>query len=90
VRWPRAPGVATVRQSSARWRRSQTPRPGEVRQQAALADALLAIAERHPEHYDEAHSQTFEIEVERERARFGTWYELFPRSWGGFAGVRSS
>jgi starch synthase (maltosyl-transferring) len=21
------------------------------------------------------------------RARFGSWYELFPRSWGGFAGV---
>ena len=20
--------------------------------------------------------------------RFGSWYELFPRSWGGFAGVR--
>jgi starch synthase (maltosyl-transferring) len=27
------------------------------------------------------------IDVERERARFGSWYELFPRSWGGFAGV---
>jgi starch synthase (maltosyl-transferring) len=25
--------------------------------------------------------------VDRERARFGAWYELFPRSWGGFAGV---
>ena len=25
--------------------------------------------------------------MERERARFGSWYELFPRSWGGFAGV---
>ena len=23
------------------------------------------------------------IEVDRERARFGAWYELFPRSWGG-------
>ena len=22
-----------------------------------------------------------------ERATFGSWYELFPRSWGGFAGV---
>jgi starch synthase (maltosyl-transferring) len=28
-----------------------------------------------------------EVEVDRERARFGSWYELFPRSWGGFAGV---
>ena len=26
-------------------------------------------------------------DVDRERARFGAWYELFPRSWGGFAGV---
>ena len=26
--------------------------------------------------------------MERERARFGSWYELFPRSWGGFEGVR--
>jgi starch synthase (maltosyl-transferring) len=25
--------------------------------------------------------------ADRERARFGAWYELFPRSWGGFAGV---
>jgi starch synthase (maltosyl-transferring) len=28
-----------------------------------------------------------ELFVDRERARFGSWYELFPRSWGGFAGV---
>ena len=28
-----------------------------------------------------------EVDVERERARFGAWYELFPRSWGGFKGV---
>src|SRR5215216_4813481 len=28
-----------------------------------------------------------ELAVDRERARFGSWYELFPRSWGGFAGV---
>lgn len=30
-----------------------------------------------------------EVDVERERARFGAWYELFPRSWGGFEGVRA-
>jgi starch synthase (maltosyl-transferring) len=30
---------------------------------------------------------TLEVDVERERARFGSWYELFPRSWGGFRGV---
>jgi starch synthase (maltosyl-transferring) len=27
------------------------------------------------------------IEVDRERARFGAWYELFPRSWGGLKAV---
>jgi len=30
-----------------------------------------------------------EVDVERERARFGSWYELFPRSWGGFKGVEA-
>jgi starch synthase (maltosyl-transferring) len=36
-----------------------------------------------------AWSQTYEIDVDRELARFGSWYELFPRSWGGFEGVRA-
>ncbi len=31
--------------------------------------------------------QTLELVVDAERASFGAWYELFPRSWGGFAGV---
>ena len=31
-----------------------------------------------------------EVDVERERARFGSWYELFPRSWGGFKGVEKA
>ena len=33
-------------------------------------------------------SAPLEADVERERARFGAWYELFPRSWGGFKGVQ--
>ncbi len=32
-------------------------------------------------------ARPFAVDVDRERARFGSWYELFPRSWGGFAGV---
>ncbi len=32
-------------------------------------------------------SQTFELDVDRERGAFGAWYELFPRSFGGFKGV---
>jgi len=34
-------------------------------------------------------SATLEVDVDRELARFGSWYELFPRSWGGFEGVRA-
>jgi starch synthase (maltosyl-transferring) len=34
-----------------------------------------------------ASDETLEILVDSERASFGSWYELFPRSWGGFAGV---
>jgi starch synthase (maltosyl-transferring) len=33
-------------------------------------------------------SPPLEADVERVRARFGAWYELFPRSWGGFKGVQ--
>jgi starch synthase (maltosyl-transferring) len=36
-----------------------------------------------------ASSPVYEVDVDRELARFGSWYELFPRSWGGFEGVRA-
>jgi starch synthase (maltosyl-transferring) len=49
---------------------------------------LLAACERHP---DRSRSTLValaaEIDVDRPRARFGAWYELFPRSWGGLPGV---
>src|SRR6476646_7014366 len=32
-------------------------------------------------------ARTLGVDADRERARFGFWYELFPRSWGGFRGV---
>ena len=31
----------------------------------------------------------FPLEVDRVKARFGAWYELFPRSWGGLKGVEA-
>ncbi len=36
-----------------------------------------------------ASSEVYAVNVDRELARFGAWYELFPRSWGGFEGVRT-
>ncbi|TML54118.1 MAG: DUF3416 domain-containing protein [Actinobacteria bacterium] len=37
---------------------------------------------------EKAWSTTYSVDVDRVLGRFGSWYELFPRSWGGFAGVR--
>jgi starch synthase (maltosyl-transferring) len=50
-------------------------------------DLFAAMEEKQPRH-ESTTLEPFQIlEVDRERARFSTWYELFPRSWGGFKGV---
>ena len=54
----------------------------------ALGEELLAAVERDEERHGRVtldEPQT--VEVDRLRARFGAWYELFPRSWGGLKGV---
>ena len=56
--------------------------PGDLDAWRAAADALGA--EERP---GAARSGPLPIEVERERARAGAWYELFPRSWGGLRAV---
>ena len=57
--------------------------PDDPRIVAALDAEVAAIMRRHP---DRTGSTVFkpglELKVERERARFGAWYELFPRSTG--------
>jgi starch synthase (maltosyl-transferring) len=54
-------------------------------EELALEQALGAAGGKRSE---KAWSQTFSVDVDRVLGRFGSWYELFPRSWGGFAGVR--
>jgi starch synthase (maltosyl-transferring) len=56
--------------------------PGDLDAWRAAADALGG--EDRP---GAARSGPLPVEVERERARAGAWYELFPRSWGGLRGV---
>ena len=56
--------------------------PGAVERWRAAA-AALSQKQRH----DPAQSVVLRVDIERELARFGAWYELFPRSWGGFRGV---
>ena len=56
---------------------------------AALEPELAAAAARGSEGASCERSAVFELDVERRLAREGAWYELFPRSWGGFEGVRT-
>jgi starch synthase (maltosyl-transferring) len=53
----------------------------------ALSPEVAEAADRCPDRADSAVAGPFEVDVDRERARFGSWYELFPRSWGGLRGV---
>jgi starch synthase (maltosyl-transferring) len=54
------------------------------RESLTVEEGLAAGAgDRH----GETQSVPLVVDVDRELARFGAWYELFPRSWGGFRGV---
>ena len=62
--------------------------PDSAKHDVALGEELFAAVERYqPRHGRLALDQPLAIEVDRLRARFGAWYELFPRSWGGLKGV---
>ena len=51
----------------------------------SLEEALAAPSD--DRHDEVALDARLGVDVDRALARFGAWYELFPRSWGGFAGV---
>jgi starch synthase (maltosyl-transferring) len=88
-----AAGAALIRQASGRARAADRKRLIDrataleqewditLRINIALEDALADLMARYP---DKTHSTIYEsgqrILVERERARFSAWYELFPRS----------
>jgi len=47
----------------------------------ALDDTLAELAERHPDRrFETRHLVELPLVADRERARFSSWYELFPRS----------
>ncbi len=59
-----------------------------VKRDLALDTRLLEAVQRHPDRSDTTTlERSLHVDVDRERARFGSWYELFPRSWGGLDGV---
>jgi starch synthase (maltosyl-transferring) len=49
-----------------------------------LFEAMEATQQRHGR---TALDKPLPLEVDRVKARFGAWYELFPRSWGGLKAV---
>jgi starch synthase (maltosyl-transferring) len=53
----------------------------------AKLDVAAALAAPAGDRSELVEAPVLKVDVDRERARFGSWYELFPRSWGGFAGV---
>jgi starch synthase (maltosyl-transferring) len=62
--------------------------PESARHDVALGPELFDAVERTQErHGCVSLDEPLAIEVDRPRARFGSWYELFPRSWGGLKGV---
>jgi len=61
--------------------------PDSAKYDVVLGAGLFAAVERTQERHGPVRAEPIAIEVDRLRARFGSWYELFPRSWGGLKGV---
>jgi starch synthase (maltosyl-transferring) len=86
------------RVASYRWEVRRKHEAGQADFSSELAEGALllgresltveeALAAETKERSEKRWSETLPIDVDRERGAFGSWYELFPRSWGGFAGV---
>ena len=79
------------RSEADRARRARARGSRRARQRQARRRARRGVVRRR-ERYQPRHGRLeidrpLAIEVDRLRARFGAWYELFPRSWGGLRGV---
>ena len=65
----------------------RAPGDARARAEAALAPEVAVVVERATTRPERLRGPVLEVDVDRERARAGAWYELFPRSFGGLAGV---
>ncbi len=87
----RAPKVDARRLTE--WANALTDAKRGREERAALAaSAILSdYAHRYPDpQLVLRHEPPLKVEVERERARFSTWYELFPRSTSAMPGVHGT
>ena len=63
---------------------------GHAKHEIALRDELAEVIDSDPiRHGSVTLDRPLVAEVDRLRARFGAWYELFPRSWGGLRAVET-
>ncbi len=64
--------------------------PASAKHDIALGEELLAVVLRDEHREGRVRLDAPQtIEADRLRARFGAWYELFPRSWGGLRAVEA-
>jgi starch synthase (maltosyl-transferring) len=64
--------------------------PEPVKWDAALAPEVHDAVERQGERHGSARlDKPLPVDVDRLRARFSSWYELVPRSWGGLKAVEA-
>jgi starch synthase (maltosyl-transferring) len=88
-------GVVLLRQAAERAKGEDRRRieaaldaDGPAAVDVLLSPELAALVERYPDRSTGTRSERpLEVDVERTLARFGSWYELFPRSWGGLRGT---
>jgi starch synthase (maltosyl-transferring) len=84
---PRAPKDARPALATAANGLRDTSRTLDERLTAGLDDHVAALLADVADPIDRTRTKSFGIWVDRERGRQGGWYELFPRSEGGFAGA---
>ena len=75
------------------WARALSNAASSIEERASLAQSeeLHDIAARYPDPVQLLrHEPTLAVDVDRERARFSSWYEWFPRSIGGQSSGRGT
>ncbi len=75
-----ADDASTIASALERMRRARSERTSAA---AVIGEELLAAMRRHPDRsWATRYAPALPLMVDRERARTGAWYELFPRSQG--------
>ncbi|HEX2057286.1 MAG TPA: alpha-1,4-glucan--maltose-1-phosphate maltosyltransferase [Actinomycetota bacterium] len=75
--------IARTEPKARRGRPGDRAQWNDARVEALLDEGVGVLVSRYPDRTGSTQSKpVFELTVDRERARFGAWYEFFPRSTG--------